>query len=367
MPARLLYVTCKSVAPNQAGHTHVQAVVDAWRRQGVSVRLLAPRPGRSRWVGLPLLHLHVLWTLLTWECRAVYVRSHPLAWPAVVLARLLGRTVVVECNGVALELFAVHGRLVRWYPLIRHFDRAGMRLADAVVAVTARLREFLIWHDRLAGSRISVVGNGADPERFHPGAVPVMDLPDAYAVFIGELQRWQGLDTVLAAWRDAPAHWPVLVIAGNGVMAPAVQMAVAEGRVRWLGQVPHGSVPGLVARARFALAPMGATVRNRAIGVSPIKVFEYLAAGCPVVASDLPGLSAIVRAAGAGDVFRAGDAADLRRAVERQLATPRAIAGDRGRRWLVERASWDRRAMALRVVIAACAAGRLPAASVSDP
>jgi glycosyltransferase involved in cell wall biosynthesis len=91
----------------------------------------------------------------------------------------------------------------------------------------------------------------------------------------------------------------------------------------------------------------------------PNKLFDYMAAGLAVLTSDTAPCSRIVRETGAGEVFRAGDAADLAAAV-RRLADPavRRIAGEAGRRAVLEQYNWERDAAVLLDVVERVAAAR---------
>ena len=104
--------------------------------------------------------------------------------------------------------------------------------------------------------------------------------------FVGALRPWHGVDVAVRALALLPGA--VLCVAGDGPVHEQLERLAARlgvaGRVRWLGQVPHGDVPRLLAAADVALAPYP---ELPGFGFSPLKLYEYLGAGVPVVASDL--------------------------------------------------------------------------------
>ena len=224
--------------------------------------------------------------------------------------------------------------------------RAQVRWADAIVVVTPGLEAYL----RAETGRergYHVIGNGANVDVFRPVADAGQADRPPYVVFVGALASWQGIDTILRA-----AHatgWPSgvdLVVAGDGVEREQVIMAAREDpRIRWLGSIPYEDAAALVAESLAALVPMADVPRSRH-GLSPLKLFEAMACGVPVVASDLPGLGDLVRQHDCGVTFRAGDADELAGAVGR-LARDRGEAremGLRGRAAASARYSWDARA-----------------------
>jgi len=117
------------------------------------------------------------------------------------------------------------------------------------------------------------------------------------------------------------------------------------------GFVPHADVPGLLARFDLLLAPPAARVSSaagREIGrwMSPLKVFEYMAAGKPILASDIPALREILRD-GATAVLLPPDQPEAWAAAVRELLRDReraAALGTRARAALLGEYTWDVRA-----------------------
>ncbi len=103
----------------------------------------------------------------------------------------------------------------------------------------------------------------------------------------------------------------------------------------------HAEALAVIAAADIGVIPSRKTAQSDA--TVPNKLFDYMAAGLAVLTSDTAPCTRIVRESGAGEVFRAGDAADLAAAV-RRLADPaiRRAAGEAGRRAVLERYNWER-------------------------
>jgi starch synthase len=190
-------------------------------------------------------------------------------------------------------------------------ERLVLTRASRVLPVSRPLAGYAA---RRGASRIVVVPNAAAVERYatprhrRPGLRPV-------AVFSGRVRPWHGADTVAAAWRLLGASAPRLVVAGEpGEARPVLEEAPAK----LLGPLPPARIPGLLAAADIGLVPYAADAPDY---FSPLKLFEYMAAGVAVVAADLPGVSDVVSEESAVLVPR-GDPEALAAAVAALSADP---------------------------------------------
>jgi glycosyltransferase involved in cell wall biosynthesis len=113
------------------------------------------------------------------------------------------------------------------------------------------------------------------------------------------------------------------VIAGDGPLRPELERAITSaGLTReavFTGSIAHEQVPALIRSFDLALAPYDRF--ERPFYFSPLKLFEYMACGIPVVAADLGQIAEIVDG-DSGLVYPAGDLDGLTAACERLLGDP---------------------------------------------
>jgi glycosyltransferase involved in cell wall biosynthesis len=209
--------------------------------------------------------------------------------------------------------------------------------------------------------RITVIGNGVDPERFHPD-IDGNEVRRRYGIgpsdclvgFSGAMSPWYRLPEVVEEFARTFADAPRvrLLLIGDGPEREAIQEKVAAmgcGEQIQMGpRVPHDEVPAHLAAFNVALIP-----HCNQHG-SPVKLFEYLGMGKPVVAVRTPGVTDIVMherealLADAGDL-RAVMAHVARLAGDRQEA---AALGRRGRELALARHTWQRNAERTYAVLA---------------
>jgi len=297
---------------------------------GVAVERL-PDPIDDRW----LAH-----RLAEFGADAVYERLALHTDQGARVARLLGVPFLVELNAPLLEE-AARFRTLMDPAGAAELEANTLRSADLVLAVSPPLADYAAAR---GARRVEVNQNAADIERFPPTG---RTAGPARAVFAGSLRPWHGLETIAAAWRRLGATAPALHVIGDG---PARYVLEAVPGVEFSGYVPAADVPALLSRADIALAPYG---RDTPRYFSPIKLFEYLAAGLPTIVGDLPAVSEVVDGDSAV-VIPAGDAIALASAVVALAADPaeRRRLGDNGRELIARGHTWRHRAQRVRDAIA---------------
>ena len=229
------------------------------------------------------------------------------------------------------------------------------QLADGYVTITSALREEL---ERRHGTRerIAIVPDGVRAARrlAHPRTGP----PRRVVAYAGHLYAWKGVDVLLEAltlMRDVRG----LIVGGHRsepdlarTTALADRLGLA-GRVTFTGLVEPGHVPDLLSQADVLVLPNIASAISTRF-TSPLKLFEYMAAGRPIVASDLPSIREVLRNGENALLVAPGDASALAAAVERLLADPELGAGlARVALDEVPAYSWERRAERLEALFEA--------------
>jgi glycosyltransferase involved in cell wall biosynthesis len=344
----ILYVCCERIVPGSAAATHVHEIRDGLIRRGYPVVLLAEHGGtRSGVAGQLSRYVRITSASLTKIGRAelVYFRSHFAAFGVALIARILKKPVIQEINGVYAEAFVTHPHFARLDRVLSWMQRLQYRWASALIGVTPQL---VAWGCRQGGhARGHHVGNGANTELFRPdGARTERARP--FVLFFGGMTRWHGVEVMLDA-ASLPS-WPEgvdLLLAGS-VVDPSLKRRVgdAPANVVWLDRVPQEELPALIRGAVAALVPTVDPSGITAHGVTPLKLFEMLACGTPVIVSDFRGMADIVRSGSCGLVIPSGDAEALARAVAELASAPdRARAmGTAGARLVAAEHSWDARA-----------------------
>lgn len=230
---------------------------------------------------------------------------------------------------------------------IRAAESFCLGAADRIVTPSRTTRGFLA-KQGVPLSKIDVVPNGAD---LVPRLPRPFEAPDAYLIYLGALQSWQGVDTLLRAFaRLADLEELRLVVCGSARSRPAraaeklaEKLGLGE-RVLWRWELPQSELEPWLSNALLSVAPLRACSRNVEQGCAPLKILESIAAGVPVVASDLPPVREIVTDGVEGRLVAPDRPAELARAIRLLLHVPglREEMAAAARRKAERELSWDR-------------------------
>lgn len=217
----------------------------------------------------------------------------------VCLGKIPWRGVRYRCyQGSVLASVALASSLTA-HRAIGSFDRV-----DRFLAISRFVKQMHV-DAGLAEDRIRVKPNFAWPTQLRKGS-------GEYFLYLGRLSQEKGVDTLLRAWPRSAGR---LIVAGAGPEEPRLK-AMSAGGVEFVGRVSEGEAAKLLRGARSVIAP---SIGHEGAGRV---VLEAYAAGVPVIASDVGGLTESVIHGDSGLLFPASDEVALRRAIE-YLLDPR--------------------------------------------
>ena len=357
----------QSVPAAHGGSVHVTAVAEGLAALGHDVLVLVSPgdggqfpAGTVKWSALPppfgnrrlrLLRSRNL-SAIAREFRpdVMIERYYNFGGEGILAARQVGALVVLEVNAPVVDHPGSMKRLVDRALVVepmRRWRDWQCRHADVIVTPSARI----IPAD-IPASKILRTEWGADTDRFRPGASGLVPFTradgDVIAVFAGAFRAWHGaihLVDAIQRLRARGRHDIKAVLVGDGPELPRVrQSAAGVDGITLTGAVPHVSVPAILAAADIGVAPFDVAAHPslaHEFHWSPLKIFEYMASGLPVVAPRIPRLANIVGDGTEGRLYDATAPDALADALER-LSDPsvRKPLGAAGRVRAVADFSW---------------------------
>lgn len=302
-----------------------------------------------------ILPFYFIASFLSINADVVYIRLSSFTFASVVAARLTGKKYVMEVNGVKRdEILVSHKKsLIRFLSIffVSLLERFSYSPASAIVAVTHGIRDSIIRTYNIQSSKISVISNGANVDLFKPvpGARYTLGYNQNVTLigFVGNLYAWQGVECLLRAIPELMKHDSTIhvVIVGTGAEEVALKQTTrdlkVEKHVTFTGVIEYKKIPLYINAFDVCVAPWIAE-RNSAIGLSPLKLYEYLSCGKPVVASRIVGIVDILKENDVGLCVPPDDYYSIAQAVISLLNNPHRMheMGQRGRDLVVEKYSW---------------------------
>jgi glycosyltransferase involved in cell wall biosynthesis len=329
--------------------------------------------GNARRVGLPatLSAVGMMRAISRVKADVLYLRASPATFLLAIAAKRQPKLgLVVEYNGWLAEDASVLGYPAWACRLTRSLQLCEARQADSIRVVTSGLKSILTSYG-IPAERIATIGNGTSTSVFRPmekaacraslgleGEGPVLG-------FVGNL--WPGVDfaslfQALVLLR-ASGRTARLLVVGDGVERQRLEGEAARllpaGVVRFLGSQKPEAAAVAIGASDLGLAPF-LRIRNERVGLSPLKLRDYAAAGRPVVATELGGINEL---ASEPWLFMAEpeNPHALARAIERCLDSDLPALDRQARAYAEANFSWATVAKSVSSLVSCVAAPRLAA------
>jgi len=340
---RILYVTNEWLGKPGGGVTHFKEIAHELTQAGHELYVLAPGYHRNRpkdW-SVPIILIPLpgrnffsfaLFEALLGFCLAVCLvvlridvvlnRGTVSSTLLYYVCRLLRRRYVLEVNGVSdievksmtVRRFGV--RLCGW------IFRRVYRSADFFICVSSGIREELISRWPSFAGRSTVINNGANEKMIVPldrlSCRRKLGLPeDKFIVgFVGQLSLWHGVEDLLRVTRLLATRGSsnlVTVIVGGGERLDILKRQATELEITdyvvFAGEVARDQAPVYIGAFDIAAQPHNDPVIGQ-LG-DPLKFWEYLASGRPILLSDMSSSRRYVKTGLIGWLFRGGNIEDM--------------------------------------------------------
>jgi glycosyltransferase involved in cell wall biosynthesis len=388
---KILYITLEDMSLHKGSVIHTKEVIERLQGRGYQVGLMAMASGPYEGSG-PFYNLHmralgrkksyVIASLLLFlflfrylsRYRVLYARDFHTVIIALLPRVLFNRKLVFEINGIAHEEQRLKSS--SWLNQFLSFfikisEKLACRYSDRIVSVTPQICNYLIRYFRCRSDKIEVVGNGVDTRRFRPieqGRLLLdyrkrfgISKGDITVAFVGNIAFWQGVDILLNSalpLLSKDGYLKFLVVGDGLLKDPLVKKVLDAGyekNVIFAGMVRYEDIPFIINIADICVAPFIAR-RNRVTGVSPLKVFEYMACGKPVICSRIEGLE-FVETERAGYLVEPEDIKDLQEKLVDLIHDPgkRAAMGREGLHLVREKFDWGLKVTKIEKILKALA------------
>jgi len=281
------------VAPVAASELAGSQPVPTWRRRGFGLLATLAPPGiyDVLELGYNLVGFRKLARAIkSFRPDFIYERYAANTVAGVWASQKFGIPLLLEVNSPLAEEKRRLGT-VRFHGLCRRLESYTLRHATCVLTVTGVLQQIVAAQENMPLEQILVVQNGVRPQAFRcpPGARHArrraLALEERIVIgAIGFFREWHGIDLLLRCVARSPLlrERVKVLLVGKGQALSSLKSLASElgikDQVLFTGAVPHDQIPSYLAAIDVALMPRAVEY------ASPLKLFEYMAAGKAIVA-----------------------------------------------------------------------------------
>lgn len=189
-----------------------------------------------------------------------------------------------------------------------------------------------------------VVNNYPDLDEFLPSMISKPESRSPAVAYIGGINEQRGIHEMLAAMNLLPRTLGARLELAGWFSIPGLDTELAASsqwqHVRWHGELDRNGIASLLKDVRAGLVLLHP--EKNFVAAQPVKLFEYMAAGIPVIASDFPLWRKIVEDAGCGLLVNPFDTRAIAAAIERLITNPTEAEamGQRGRKAVERHFNW---------------------------
>lgn len=276
------------------------------------------------------------------------------SFSALTVAKEMGIPFILEVNAILTrEQQTMRG--LHLADIAQKIEDKLFRESDAILTVSDWLKEYIVSR-QADSSKIRVLPNGIDPELFKTTADETNEFRHQFRCrnnfligFSGSLKPWHGVELLVEAMPEILRRIPEAraVIIGDGPLNEklrqlANELGVAK-NVIFTGRVQHETISRYLTALDVAVAPY---LPRQDFYFSPIKIFEYMAAGAPILTTLQGQIPQILRDGETGLFFTPGDRADFVNQIERLYNDPalRRRLSEKGKREVFSKYTWKKNA-----------------------
>lgn len=391
---RILYITLENLSLHKGSVVHIKEVIDGLRKYGHQVGLIGsawpsfenadhfynihPKTlspfkflinrEKSYLVSSLLLFLFLFKILRHFDM--IYARDFHTVLIALLPRLFFKKKLVFEINGIAHEEQSLknHSTTNRIFAFsIQTAERMATIWSDRIVSVTSQIANYLTYVFHCPLRKVEIIGNGVNTKKFKPIEDQTLlsswrkklgiAAEEEVIAFVGNLALWQGVNTFIESAFQLMVDRENLkfLIVGDGLLKDSLLKRVSDSKREksfiFTGMIRYEDIPILINLADICVAPF-ISRRNRVTGVSPLKVFEYMACGKPVVCSRVEGLE-FIEEEGVGCLTPPEDVIGLKEELLNLLKNPqkRVTMGNKGLQIARKKFDWEFKAFLIGKVL----------------
>lgn len=265
----------------------------------------------------------------------IYERYRIFGGMGVVIGKMFGKRTILEVNDPTVDAPFIEGRIGLFTKLFAGlWEWFVFKFSDKIIT------HHKVMAERADKSKVEVVTNGVDVDKFNPGKFKRSKWMGKFVcLFIGTFAEWQGVSTIIKTAKDLKRYKKIFFVFAG-------EKRKNDKNTVFLGEVEYNKIPELIANSDVCLYTPDVVnytpMKKLGFYFSPLKLFEYMSMGKPVIVSDAGNLKELVKDGVNGYKIKVNDSKSLRKKILKLYKNKkvRKKMGEANRKECVDMYSW---------------------------
>jgi glycosyltransferase involved in cell wall biosynthesis len=214
--------------------------------------------------------------------------TSPVGWLTTIAAKRLSIPCMIDVHGLVYA--EAKGSKQRRWQQILNIEKEAFENCDHLIVVSEKMKEYLSKEFKIPYRKMTVAPNGSDPQR----SVAKYEHP-LRVIYAGVFSYWEKVNDFLDIAKRADPQTFRFYLAGTGPMKSQLVKRIKDEKIRvhYLGYVPRQEIHKLLAQMQIGIAPSTKDLARQV--ASPIKIFDYMSSGLPVITPKVGDWGDIIR------------------------------------------------------------------------
>jgi glycosyltransferase involved in cell wall biosynthesis len=219
---------------------------------------------------------HLIRTLRVLKPDILLAETSEVGWITTIAAKKLSIPCVIDVHGLAFA--EVKGWKQRDWQQILNLEKEAFENCDNLIVVSKKMKEYLSKKFKIPNKKMTVAPNGSDSQQ----SVAKYEHP-LRIIYAGVFSYWEKVNDFLEIAKKADPQSFKFYLAGTGPLKNQLIKRIQDEEIpiNYLGYIPRQKIYKLLAQMQIGIAPSTKDLTRQV--ASPIKIFDYMASGLPVI------------------------------------------------------------------------------------
>jgi glycosyltransferase involved in cell wall biosynthesis len=219
---------------------------------------------------------HLIRAFRSQRPEVIIAETSPAGWVTTLAAKKLGIPCIIDVHGLAFA--EAKGWNQKDWRQTMNLEKEAFKNSDHLIVVSERMKEYISKEFKITNKKITIAPNGSDLQQ----SVAEFQKP-LKVIYAGIFSYWEKIGDFIDIAKQANQETFRFYLAGAGPIKHQLIERIRKEKIpiSYLGYVPRQRINKLLARMQIGIAPSTKDLARQV--ASPIKVFDYLASGLPVI------------------------------------------------------------------------------------